>query len=224
MRDEPPASIPPADPPAGGLRPPNDVADWIATARAGSNETLGKLFEHCRGYLLAVARDEMDIALREKSRPSSVVQQTLMTAQQIFERFEGNSESELLAWLVGILKNHIADLSKYFHREKRHMGRELSLERDLTVNRGALPAVERMSPADALMRDEEAQVLVSTMTRLPADYREVITLRNFECLSFDEVGRHMQRSAEAARKLWTRAIEALRREMDESDGRDGGPR
>jgi hypothetical protein len=41
----------------------------------------------------------------------------------------------------------------------------------------------------------------------------VIELRNRERLTFAEVGQRMGRSAEAARKLWARAIELLRKEM-----------
>jgi RNA polymerase sigma-70 factor (ECF subfamily) len=194
---------------------------WIEAARSGSIEAFGQLFTRCRGYLLAVANEEMGTTLREKSRPSSLVQRTMITAQERFDRFRGASEGELLAWLRGILLNHISDLSKYFHREKRHMGRELSLERDLDgADRGGLVADERTTPGHKMLRDEEAEDLVRALARLPDDYREVIVLRNWERLPLDEVGRRMQRSGDAARKLWTRAIDALRQELESADGRN----
>jgi RNA polymerase sigma-70 factor (ECF subfamily) len=199
-------------------RPAHDadkVIDWIAAARSGSLEALGQLFAHCRGYLLTVAREEIDGDLRQKTRPSSVVQRTMITAQVCFGRFEGTSEGELLGWLRGIMMNHLSDLSKFFHRAKRHMGRELSLERDLeAAEHRELLRDEHMTPGHALVCDEEAQALVSAMARLPADYRDVIVLRNWNCVPWEEVGRRMQRSAEATRKLWTRAIDALRRELE----------
>ena len=48
------------------------------------------------------------------------------------------------------------------------------------------------------------------------EYRQVIVGRYQEQLSFEEIGRRLHRSAEAARKLWWRAIERLRQELDSS--------
>lgn len=61
------------------------------------------------------------------------------------------------------------------------------------------------------------QNLAIALQRLPPTYREVIELRNQELLSFPEIGRRLARSAKAARSLWERAIEALRREVEGSD-------
>ena len=44
---------------------------------------------------------------------------------------------------------------------------------------------------------------------LPADYREVVILRNLEGLKFSEVATRMGRSSGAVRMLWARAIERL---------------
>jgi len=48
------------------------------------------------------------------------------------------------------------------------------------------------------------------MSQLSADQQQVITLRNFEQLGFEEIGSRMNRSADAARKLWSRSIETLK--------------
>jgi RNA polymerase sigma-70 factor (ECF subfamily) len=206
--------------PVSPCGPADEMARWIEAAQGGSHAAFNELFARCRGYLLSVAAAELPASLRKKTRPSSVVQQTMITVQQCFSRFEGRSEQELLAWMRGILLRQIDDLSKFFHRAKRHIGRELSLERDLEgADRAGLEADERLTPGYVLLRDEEAEVLVSAMARLSEDYRRVIVLRNWECLPLEEVGRQLQRSADAARKLWVRAIDALRQELEKSNGR-----
>jgi RNA polymerase sigma-70 factor (ECF subfamily) len=53
---------------------------------------------------------------------------------------------------------------------------------------------------------------------LPDDYRRVIELRYLEEQSFEEIGARMQRSADAARKLWARAVERLQQELESPDG------
>jgi DNA-directed RNA polymerase specialized sigma24 family protein len=45
----------------------------------------------------------------------------------------------------------------------------------------------------------------------------VIELRHQEEHTFEEIAVVMQRSANAARKLWVRAIECLRKEIDQPD-------
>jgi RNA polymerase sigma-70 factor (ECF subfamily) len=52
------------------------------------------------------------------------------------------------------------------------------------------------------------------MAKLPADYAEVILLRNIEGLSHDEVARRMGRCSGAVRMLWVRALARLRQELD----------
>ena len=69
------------------------------------------------------------------------------------------------------------------------------------------------------MAAERAQTLRAAVRQLPADYRQVILLRNIERLQFNEIGDVMQRSGEAARKLWLRAIYRLRELLGASNER-----
>ena len=47
------------------------------------------------------------------------------------------------------------------------------------------------------------------LEQLPEHYQQVIRWRSWERLSFEEIARRTGRSAEAARKLWTRAVDEL---------------
>jgi RNA polymerase sigma-70 factor (ECF subfamily) len=60
------------------------------------------------------------------------------------------------------------------------------------------------------VRREQAVLLADALGRLPADYREVIILRQLEGLSFPEVARHMNRSQDSVKKLWVRGLARLR--------------
>jgi len=51
------------------------------------------------------------------------------------------------------------------------------------------------------------------LERLPADQKTAILLRSRDHCSFAEIGERMERSADAARKLWFRGVEQLRREL-----------
>jgi RNA polymerase sigma-70 factor (ECF subfamily) len=69
-------------------------------------------------------------------------------------------------------------------------------------------------PEAELIAREERAVLEEAIARLSEDYRRVILLRHKEGLSFAAVGQALGRSADAARKLWARAVEALQELME----------
>jgi RNA polymerase sigma-70 factor (ECF subfamily) len=73
------------------------------------------------------------------------------------------------------------------------------------------------SPSDHAQRRELVAVVADRLASLPADYRDVIVLRNLEGLSFEEVAGRMNRTPGAVRVLWVRAIEKFRGFADLED-------
>lgn len=57
-------------------------------------------------------------------------------------------------------------------------------------------------------------MLRAALQRLSEEQRRVIRLRNWDELTFAEIGRRLNRSEEAARKLWTRSVEKLQAELE----------
>jgi RNA polymerase sigma-70 factor (ECF subfamily) len=196
--------------------PASQAAQRLAAARAGSSEALGQLLEGCRGYLLLVAERELDPDLRAKGGASDLVQEALVDAVRDFARFEGDTEAALLAWLRRLLLHNLTDFTRlYRDTDKRQVGREVPLAAgDSSERRGPTPGADILSPSGQAMQHEQAAALERALDRLPEDYRRVLTLRYLEGRSFAEIGRLMQRSANAARKLWTRAVEHLQQELE----------
>lgn len=67
--------------------------------------------------------------------------------------------------------------------------------------------------ADAL-RKNEREILVTAMSKLKSDYREVLLLRFVEGYGAADVGRMTGRSEGAVRTLQHRALDRLRRELE----------
>jgi RNA polymerase sigma factor (sigma-70 family) len=63
---------------------------------------------------------------------------------------------------------------------------------------------------------EEMTALDSALSRLPENYRRVLHLRYQEKQSFAKIGEALSCSAEAARKLWARAVIHLRALLEAS--------
>ncbi len=93
----------------------------IRAAKSGSAEAMGRLLEQCHPYLLAIANTEMDGELAGKLGASDIVQNSMLSAQRCIVEFDGQTRSELLAWLRGILINDLQQANRYFHTAKRHV-------------------------------------------------------------------------------------------------------
>jgi RNA polymerase sigma-70 factor (ECF subfamily) len=189
---------------------------WLDAARAGSPEALGQALEACRNYLLAIANRELHADLQAKGGASDIVQDTFLEAQKDFAKFTGSSPDELRAWLRALLQHRMANFVRHYRQtQKRGLERELPLDAgDSAASPARAVAADGPTPSQEVVAREQAEAVERILQRLPEDYRTVIRLRYQEDLAFEEIGRRMQRTAEAARKLWWRAIERLQDEMD----------
>jgi RNA polymerase sigma-70 factor (ECF subfamily) len=178
---------------------------------------LGQVLETCRGYLLAIANHELDSEVRAKVGPSDVVQESFLEANRDFEKFNGRTQEDLLAWLRRILLHNLANVRRQFHEtEKRRVDREVSLSVALGGPVEANLIAGGPTPGSALAAQEQVTRMLQALEQLPEHYREVLRLRHQEGQSFEDIGTRTGRSAEAARKVWARAVELLKERLKSS--------
>lgn len=196
------------------------VAELIELARGGDAGSRDRLFEMCRNYLALVARSQVETWLRVKVDASDLVQQTMLEAHRDFERFEGGSEQEWLAWLRGILKHNAADFVRQYRGTAKRQARREVRFRDPADSRspGAPePAADDATPSQEFLQLDNELRVTAAVAELSLDYREVIVLRNLQRLSFNEVAERMGRSRPAVQMLWMRAIKKLQEAMGEQE-------
>jgi RNA polymerase sigma-70 factor (ECF subfamily) len=192
------------------MRPPSvaESSILLREARGGSNEAIGELFELCGDKLLALIRVRLGPALRREVDSQDIMQQTLLKAFERINQFEGADRDTLMGWLATIAWNEIRDQADYYRR----------LRRDAHLR---ATWVSSFDPEERLLHTEVSRIglredtrrLVAAMDRLTEAHREVLILRRFEELSFKQIGERLERSPEAARKLFARAMGALTLEM-----------
>lgn len=194
-------------------------------AREGCRESLGALLQLYRNYLQLLARTQVDMQLQGRASPSDVVQETVLDAFRDFGKFRGTSEAELLAWLRRILVNNVLQvIKKHMLAEKRDVRREIPLNGRLAALEQSASVVDAAlvscvsSPSARLQRRERAALLADLLAQLPAQYRDVVVLRELEQLEFDEVALRMNRSPAAVRKLWLRALSRLHELLEREEG------
>lgn len=192
----------------------NNTVHWLAAAQAGLPEARGRVLEDCRRYLLHVAQRAIPADLKMKGGVSDLVQETFLEAHRSFDQFHGQSAGELRAWLRRLLRNRAAKLGRQFRNaQKREIAREISLDDGASGRQRVAIASDSLSPSERAIGREQGAALQQALRRLPNEYQQVIALRYAEDRSFEEIGREMQRTGNAARLLWLRAIERLQQEM-----------
>ena len=199
----------------------SDVSDLIRRARQGDAEARERLFEQCRSYLGFVARSQVETWLRVKVDASDLVQQTMLEAHRDFDRFQGGSEGEWLAWLKKILAHNAADFVRsYRGTAKRRAQREVRFRDPAdSISRGAPePAAPDATPSQEFLQLDNELRVTAALAELPPDYQEVIVLRNLQRLTFNEVAQRMDRSRPAVQMLWMRAIKKLQKALEEESG------
>jgi RNA polymerase sigma-70 factor, ECF subfamily len=194
----------------------DDAVCLVAAARGGSREALGRVLDACRRYLLGVAEGELSPDLRSKGGASDLVQETFLEAQRDFARFEGSSPEELRAWLRQVLLHNVGAFARRYRATgKREIAREVGFGADGSfLGIQQVPAGSTLSPSGVAIEQEQALALRRAVDRLPDEYRRVVVLRFEDGLSFEEIGQITDRTAEAARKVWSRAMERLRQEWE----------
>jgi RNA polymerase sigma-70 factor (ECF subfamily) len=193
------------------------IDELIRHARRGDAECRERLFALLRNYLGFAARAQLESWLKVKVDASDLVQETMLEAHRDFDRFEGESEPQLLAWLRRILLHNMADFVRRFRgTAKRQVHREVpfAVRRESGFPGGAPePAAPTGTPSQEFLRRDNALRLMDALEKLAPDYQEVIFLRNLQRLPFNEVAEQMGRSRPAAQMLWKRAIDKLREAM-----------
>ncbi len=175
------------------------------------DEALGNVLETFRRYLLAIARRSMDPALLPKAGASDLVQETLLEAQRDYDSFRGDSDSDMQAWLRRLLLNNVSN----FHRRYRGAAKR-SVFREMAID-AASPQWgsddDSDDPAHRAEDLDQKRLLRQMIARLTGDHSRVLTLW-YEERSFEEIGIAMNRSTDAARMLWLRAVERLKEQVE----------
>ena len=182
------------------------------------NEPLS--MEHLRPYLRTLARMQVETHLQAKIDASDIVQQTMLEAHRGAERFQGNTEQELRAWLRRIMARNLADEVRKFRREKRNAGLEQSLEAKLTESSAGLErclAGNISSPDNRAIRNEQLVQLATAIESLPDDQRTAVSLHHLQGQTAAEIGKEMNKTEVAVAGLLRRGLKRLRELLSTTD-------
>ena len=197
------------------LLSPQD-AKLVKGLQAGDEDVFMELVRALNPSLLRVARMFVPTA----ALAEDVVQETWLAVLNGIDRFEGRSS--LKTWIFSILTNTAKTRGE---RERRSVpfsaldtddgGFEPAVERSRFTGTGHWAVLPRAWPEDRLLAKETLSVVERAIERLPASQRTVITLRDVEGWTADEVRNTLELSETNQRVLLHRARAKVRRALEQ---------
>lgn len=185
-----------------------EESDLLTRYRDGDRDAFRELVEKHEHILRTRLAGRLPAHLRRRVSVADVVQETCLVAYDRRAAFEDRGAGSFRNWMLGIAENRMRD------EIKRHAG-AAKRSADREVTRSARPETAylqaaRGTPSAVASSAEQVALVQAAMVQLSEDHREVLRLALEEGLSLRECAEHMGRSREAMKKLYGRAVVALR--------------
>ena len=199
----------------------SEDVDLIRRASEGDQLALNQLFDTHRERLQRMIRLRIDRRIQGRLDSSDVLQEAYIDVFRNLPEYVKAPTTSFFIWLRNIVGLKLAEV----HR--RHLGTyKRDAKRDVSIYRGASPAVNSVSMAAQLLGQltTPSQIAVKTEMRLRLQEvldsmdevdREVIALRHFERLTSQEAANVLQMSKSGASSRYIRAMRRLKEGLSE---------
>ncbi|MHC4207444.1 MAG: sigma-70 family RNA polymerase sigma factor [Planctomycetota bacterium] len=185
----------------------------VALAKVGNEDALDKL---CRIYgerIRRIVRIRMGREIRVKLDSMDLVQDALFNALRGLGDFTYENEGDFLRWLSRIAQNALGHHVEKLYTDKRDIRREVRLDESKQTTAGRLAGtpgpVKVTTPSVIMTKKEDLDKLEKAIDELKPEHKEVIVLAKIEELSYKEIGKRLDKSADAVGMLLSRAMVAL---------------
>jgi RNA polymerase sigma-70 factor (ECF subfamily) len=186
-----------------------DEKELIRLSQEGNGEAFEALVERYKAKVFNLAHSWT----QDRAAADDLAQEVFIKAYFSLPKFK--SKSEFGTWLYRIAVNHIKD---YFRKTKiRH--KDISLEevgeKALTVENGSRGEEEQA-------RERKKALVQAALQRLPEKYRIILTLRDIQGLSYEEISGILRLSPGTVDSRLFRARKKLRDKLTAYLNLEGG--
>jgi len=191
----------------------DELVCWTSN---GAGEGLNELFGNSMPRLFRVA----DCILHNYHDSEDALQDGLLSALRHIGQFKGNSQFS--TWLFSIIRN--SALAK-LRKQRAHPSVSIDdpgLEDDIEFGSPEIPADPGPDPERRCAQSELSSQFAHTLESLPANYRAIIRLCDFEGFSGKEAAQRLGLTVSALKAQHHRARLAIRESMGELVARKSG--
>lgn len=187
------------------------VLDLLQRWHGGDRGALDELVRREIPFLRQRLRERLGDALLARAERDDYLQDAVLEILAYTPRFLVGNAKAFRRMLAQIVENMLRDRHDYWARHRRQQAKEQPLDTTLLLDARART---QTTPSKAAMRSEEQAFLRLALDLLEPDDRAVLVLREFEQLSFAEIGARLQVLENAARMRFQRALGKLAGELD----------
>jgi len=174
----------------------------------GDEKALADLIDRHLPWIQDQVRMRMGPRLKSKAETQDFVQDSLIQFLRYGPRFRISNEAHLRALLRRIVENTLRDGHDRFAARRRAVSMERPLPSD-TVLELDPPIGPGRNPCESAQRHEEEAWIRLCIELLEPEDRNVIAMRQWDGLSFVEIGEAMGVSSNAAWMRHCRAVDRL---------------
>lgn len=185
-----------------------DEKELIGRSQAGDGEAFGVLIERYKGKVFSLAYG----FTRDRTAADDLAQEVFIKAYFSLPKFK--ARSEFGTWLYRIAVNHAKD----YLRKNRNRMRDVSIEE---VGEQRLASADK-SLEDVRSEEERRALVLAALERLPEKYRVILTLRDIEEMSYEDISRILDLSPGTVDSRLHRARQKLRQRLTLALNLQGG--
>lgn len=188
-----------------------ETADLLDSARGGPR-TFDRLFARHREALRTAIGLRFDPALRARLDPSDVVQDTQLEAFRRLPEYLARRPMPFHLWLRKMAYERLIMMRrKHLGAACRAVGNELPLPEGSSLMLAKNLLAAGQSPSGQVAAAELAQRVRRSLGQLADIDREILLMRTFEMLPYDEIACVLEIEPATARKRYGRALLRLHR-------------
>jgi len=175
----------------------------LIDALGGDPRSRNDLLERLRPRIVLWVAARLSEKLRSLVEPDDVAQDILLAVHRALDQYRGQTPRAFYAWLFQIAENRIRDLADHHGALKRQPTHII------------VPS--QTTPGTRVVRSEQTRIVRRAVEHLTESHRLVIQLLRLEERDVSEVAELMERSDNAVRVLYCRALKSLREAMAENE-------
>ncbi len=191
---------------------PMEENEVVKLAQQGDKEAFSVLVRNYQNKVFGLAIN----IVRNHETADDLAQEIFIKAYQALPRFR--FQSEFSTWLYQIAINHIRDHLRKHKKEKN----DLRLDEIPEISGEEKEASEQL--ANRQEEEYRKRLLREKLEEMPEKYRLILSLRDIQGLSYEEISKMLKLSAGTVDSRLHRARRLLRKKLAQALGQKGGKR
>jgi len=196
---------------------PTQSMELVWQGQRGDAGAVNELFTRYSPRLRRIVNVRIPIGEQYQVDPDDIVQETLIVANRRLSELQVRTPYSIINWLAKIADYKISDRREFLRAERRNPAKEQRIcqSDESEDSSGIRLSSTDPTPSQEFVRNEEEELMDQQMQLLePADYREVILLRDYFDADWETIRCKLGRpTIDSVKELHQRAHKRLKQRM-----------